>query len=910
MAIKTEVELLREAAVLREKQKADLDRVTREIMAQQNISEAQARDEAKKLDLYKEQATELKFIVEQHRELAANTKETIQSYIAQEKGLKSLTGLNASLAGHERERLNLMSANLDMDVSKRTAIESIASLQNELLQTSAEDVIQKAEIERQLNEQYQLLEGSEGIYADILKNLKEQRGIAEGISNLTEKQQDFLGKQIASYDAIKDSVAGVFETLSLLTSGPAGFFGTALVGAGMFADKLGETTKALGGMRDIGTTALSFIDENAVENAKALSSEFGGMNNVTMELQASTSLIASNMGVSGTEAASLLGTFSRLNGNSTDVAKDLMVSTQEFAKQNGIIPSELMGDLAANTEAFALYGKDGGKNIIQAAGYAKKLGVEFGKIAGIADTLLDFESSITKELELSAMLGKNINLDKARQLAFAGDLKGMTQETLKALGGVEAFNKMDPIAKKASADLLGVSVAELDKMVKNQSEADTLSGQLNEKFSFLSESASYLANEFGGGFLKTLGGGIMAAAQMGGAFAQMGFNVGGVIKGTGQVLKNLLGMVAGPVLSGLKMAGTFLANTGAGKVVGGLKDRLMSGVTDRITESVIPPAPTIPDVANPAAGGGIMESLSKIKMNDVLKGAAALVIVAAAVFVFGKAVQEFMKVSWEAVAMAVVSMLALVGAVALLGMVAGPAIIGAAAMLIVASAVLILGFAIQAIGKGFEMLSVGIEALLPNLVGVTQTIESLVVVIPAIAALSFSLLGLSYSLMALGVAGLVATPGLLLLSFAIQPLLRVFETMGSVLASVGSNLSGISESISSLVSFIPAIAALSLSLMGLSASLISVGLAGILAGPGLMALSAVGTIATGLGSVLGIGGGEGAGGETDNMKVLVDEIRGLREDLRAGKIGVYMDGVAVSSKISKVVDRLGVNSYS
>jgi hypothetical protein len=394
----------------------------------------------------------------------------------------------------------------------------------------------------------------------------------------------------------------------------------------------------------------------------------------------------------------------------------------------------------------------------------------------------------------------------------------------------------------------------------------------------------------------------------------MGINLGGVIKGTAQVLKNLLGMVAGPVLNGLKMAGTFLANTGIGKAVGGLKDRLMEGVTNRITTP--PPTPTIPDTANPASRGGLMDSLSKIKMSDVLKGAAAMLIVAAAVFVFGKAVQEFMKVEWSAVAMAVVSMLALVGAIALLGMIMSSGVgavailAGAAAMLIVASAVLILGFALQAIGKGFEMLSTGIETLLPNLVGVAQTIASLVVVIPAIAALSVSLLGLSYALMALGVAGLLATPGLLLLSFTIQPLLKVFQALGSVLDSVGSNLSAISESISSLVMFIPAIAALSLSLMGLSASLISVGLAGVLAAPGLMALSAVGTVATGLGSVLGLGGGEGEGGETDNMKILVDEIRGLREDLKSGKIGVYMDGTAVSSKISKVVDRIGVNSYS
>ena len=36
------------------------------------------------------------------------------------------------------------------------------------------------------------------------------------------------------------------------------------------------------------------------------------------------------------------------------------------------------------------------------------------QISGIGDNLLDFETSITKELELSAMLGRNINLQKAQ----------------------------------------------------------------------------------------------------------------------------------------------------------------------------------------------------------------------------------------------------------------------------------------------------------------------------------------------------------------------------------------------------------------------------------------------------------------------------------------------------------------
>lgn len=861
---------------LQERRKAQKDLLDQELAG---LTEEQ-RIAKKNTAEYKAKVAVLREINEQVKELQENNKVVLDSLIEQESKLKGLKGLQASLVDLDRERLKAQQL---LDADTQAGLNSVAALNQELLAMSAEDVIGRQLKLDSINAEIEALRAAGVVSADLLKNLEDQRDIANQVSSLTEKQQEFLGKQIAVYEGIQDAIAGVFETASLLTSSLAGAFGGALIGAGMFVDKLGETTKAMGGMRDMGTTALSFLDENAVENAKTLSKEFGGMNNVTAELQASTSLISKNMGITGTEAASLLGSFSRLNGNSSDTAKDLMASTQEFAKQNGIIPSDLMADLAGNTEAFALYGKDGGENIIKAAAYAKKLGVEFSKLTGLADNLLDFESSITKELELGAMLGKNINLDKARALAFDGKIEEAAKETLKAIGGIEEFNKMDPIAKKAAAELLGVSVEEFQKMVSNQQEADTLSGQLNEKFSLMSESASYIANEWGGGILKGMGSALMAAVQMGGAFAQMGVNVGGLASKI-------------PIL---------------GRFFGG-------GSTPTVptqTPTIPTPTPTVPDAPNPAAQGGIMDSLSKINMNDVLKGAAALVIVAAAVFIFAKAVQEFMEVSWGAVGKAIVSMLALVGAVGLLGLImsspmgATAILIGAAAMLVVAAAVLILGFAIQAIGKGFEMLGAGIQALLPNLVGVGEAIASLVMFIPAIAVLSASLLGLSYSLMALGITGLLATPGLLLLSFTIQPLLKVFQALGSVLASVGSSLSAIGESISSLVMFIPAIAALSLSLMGLSASLISVGLAGILATPGLMALSAVGTIATGLGSILGIEGGEGDS-ENDTMKILVDEIRGLREDLRSGKIGVYMDGTSVASKVSRVVDRLGVNSYS
>jgi hypothetical protein len=59
---------------------------------------------------------------------------------------------------------------------------------------------------------------------------------------------------------------------------------------------------------------------------------------------------------------------------------------------------------------------------------------------------------------------------------------------------------------------------------------------------------------------------------------------------------------------------------------------------------------------------------------------------------------------------------------------------------------------------------------------------------------------------------------------------------------------------------------------------------------------------------LGFGGDDGGSSSGDNK--LLEEIRGLRADLSDGKVGVYMDGQKVTAAISKVVNKVGSNSYA
>ena len=45
------------------------------------------------------------------------------------------------------------------------------------------------------------------------------------------------------------------------------------------------------------------------------------------------------------------------------------------------------------------------------------------------------------------------------------------------------------------------------------------------------------------------------------------------------------------------------------------------------------------------------------------------------------------------------------------------------------------------------------------------------------------------------------------------------------------------------------------------------------------------------------------------MDELIAEVRGMRDDLSAGKIAVYLDGVKVTAGVARTVEKQGTNNY-
>ena len=214
----------------------------------------------------------------------------------------------------------------------------------------------------------------------------------------------------------------------------------------------------------------------ALTTIKSLGTEFGISFEAATNLADSVGDLAVSTGLAVEDSTKLLGTLTTIGGLSEDAALNFSKSAEQLSIANGVAPNVILKDIADNTETFAKFSGTGAQGIARAAIQARKLGIELSDVASSMEGMLDFQSSLNAEVQASVMLGRNVNLQKARELALNGDIEGFQTEILKQVGSQAEFDKMNVLQKKALADATGMSVDKLAKMVSKEKEAVTLSG--------------------------------------------------------------------------------------------------------------------------------------------------------------------------------------------------------------------------------------------------------------------------------------------------------------------------------------------------------------------------------------------------------------------------------------------------
>ena len=228
---------------------------------------------------------------------------------------------------------------------------------------------------------------------------------------------------------------------------------------------------SLGAKTTILSKAFSLLGADGEQIAafsKAVASEFGSINELSFSTLKNFGMISLRTGISGDNAAKLAKSIQSIQGGTLETSLNTISTFESLSRAAGVAPKLVLDDIAESTELFAKFAKDGGDNLAKAAIEARKLGLSLSVVDKISESILDFESSIEKQMEASVLLGRQLNLDKARELALTGDLEGLMKEVKNQAGGAAAFSQMDVMQRKALADAIGIEVSELSKLAAGQ----------------------------------------------------------------------------------------------------------------------------------------------------------------------------------------------------------------------------------------------------------------------------------------------------------------------------------------------------------------------------------------------------------------------------------------------------------
>jgi hypothetical protein len=133
---------------------------------------------------------------------------------------------------------------------------------------------------------------------------------------------------------------------------------------------------------------------------------------------------------------------------------------------------EVQDAIGESSKAIRLNFQGSVKELVNQVSAAKALGTNLATVEQISSHLLDFESSIQAELEAELLLGKEINLEKARQAALQGDMATVADEVLKNTAIMNAFETKNVIAQEKAAAALGMSRDDLANMVTEQQQLE------------------------------------------------------------------------------------------------------------------------------------------------------------------------------------------------------------------------------------------------------------------------------------------------------------------------------------------------------------------------------------------------------------------------------------------------------
>ena len=317
-----------------------------------------------------------------------------------------------------------------------------------------------------------------GPFAKALKLDKVQKDMEKTADSVAKGNKSF-GKMRVLAAGVGSAIGSAFATLT----DPAVVIGAIIKSMGALAKEqknfrqiTGQNVDLQGSMNTKMVTTIDYM-----KGVVALTKELGVNAQVVFSAETITEVadLTENMGLGAKEAANL-AKMAKISGKElSTVTAEMEASFKSFVKTNktGLNLKDVISDVGNASAAVSLSLGSQPEKIQQAAMEARKLGLSLEQVDKIAGSLLDFESSIEAEMEAELLTGKQLNLDKARQLALNNDLAGVAKEIGKNQAILGAFSSGNRIQQEATAKAMGMSRDEMAKMIYQQKIANGLTAE-------------------------------------------------------------------------------------------------------------------------------------------------------------------------------------------------------------------------------------------------------------------------------------------------------------------------------------------------------------------------------------------------------------------------------------------------
>jgi len=195
----------------------------------------------------------------------------------------------------------------------------------------------------------------------------------------------------------------------------------------------------------------------------SINDQFGFVARFSDETLVNTTRLTEQVGLAAESANALAGLTEIQGANAEELYENTVGTSLELAKQTGIqiTAEKLFSEIAKTTGTVRANLGSNPIEIAKAIQKAQEFGASLEQVASAGESLLNFEQSIEAELQAELLLGKNINLERARAAALAGDQVTLAEELKQQAGSFAEFSSMNVIQQKALADAMGMSKDEL-----------------------------------------------------------------------------------------------------------------------------------------------------------------------------------------------------------------------------------------------------------------------------------------------------------------------------------------------------------------------------------------------------------------------------------------------------------------